>query len=84
MPLIIDYLSAYQFFVFSVSDPNIWCFCLVSQVFAHFIDFEEKMVGSDLESLMITPVQRIPRYILLLKELVKAFNLITDHFMGPG
>lgn len=39
--------------------------------FDFFISVSEKVEESTLESLMITPVQRIPRYLLLLQTLIK-------------
>jgi len=42
-----------------------------------FINFTKKLMGKNLyiESLLITPIQRIPRYELLLKEMLKNSNL---------
>jgi hypothetical protein len=45
---------------------------------AAFFEIEETLLGKDLESVMITPVQRIPRYLLLLKELLKVLPSNDD------
>lgn len=39
--------------------------------FAQFVKVTEKIEGLSLESFLVTPVQRLPRYLLLLKELAR-------------
>jgi hypothetical protein len=42
-----------------------------STEFREFIRIQEKVEGLSLESFLVTPVQRLPRYLLLLKELIR-------------
>ena len=46
--------------------------------FALWVKTTEKIEGLSLESFLVTPVQRLPRYLLLLKELIRRIPVRTD------
>lgn len=46
--------------------------------FQKLLDNNQKSLGTTLDSLLILPIQRIPRYKLLLEELVKKMNKIVE------
>ena len=50
-----------------------------------FLTWQEKCEGSSLDSLLIMPVQRLPRYLLLLQEIIKIEEkLIAERQTHPG
>eukprot|EP00026_Physarum_polycephalum_P001095 Phypoly_transcript_01096.p1 GENE.Phypoly_transcript_01096~~Phypoly_transcript_01096.p1 ORF type:complete len:1113 (-),score=285.59 Phypoly_transcript_01096:143-3481(-) len=50
------------------------------QQFAQEFDYSEKLSGLSIESFLILPVQRIPRYVLLLQDLLKYTNPTHQDF----
>lgn len=44
------------------------------------LDYTEKLSGLSVESFLILPVQRIPRYVLLLQDLLKYTNATHQDF----
>ena len=50
-----------------------------------FLTWQEKCEGTSLDSLLIMPVQRLPRYLLLLQEIIKIEEkLIVERRVHPG
>ena len=67
-----DYTSKYSSIILLLSDER-----KKNENFARFVtrvEREPDMGRETLDSLMITPIQRIPRYILLLQQLIKYTN----------
>ena len=68
-----NYDQAITGYVAAMKRPEFSAFCKA--------EVEKTGLGPDLQSLLITPVQRIPRYILLLKVLLASLKLrILNYF----